>query len=42
MEIELVALVAKYMSDSSAGTQQLIGEIANQSEIRQYKIKQRV
>lgn len=34
--------VKEMMSEVSPGTQQLIGEIANQSEIRQYKMRQRL
>jgi DNA-binding ferritin-like protein len=42
LEQELCTMIAGLYPTISAGTQQLIGEIANQSEIRQYKIKQRI
>jgi len=43
LEAELCKLVALEISKGvSSGTEQLIGEICNQSEIRQYKIKQRL
>jgi DNA-binding ferritin-like protein len=43
MEKELCVLIEKKVtSKASEGTKQLIGEIANKSEMRQYKIKQRL
>lgn len=41
-EKSLCETVGSLMSGVSHGTQQLIGEMANQSEIRQYKMKQRL
>jgi DNA-binding ferritin-like protein len=35
-------LIDKIKESGSEGTRQLIGELANQSEMRQYKIKQRL
>lgn len=43
-EIYICDIVKEVISTSmiSPGTEQLIGEIANKSEVRQYKIKQRI
>lgn len=42
MEARLCELIKSLMTSMSPGTEQLIGEIANKSEQRQYKIKQRL
>jgi DNA-binding ferritin-like protein len=42
MEIKLRIQVAKINQSVSIGTQQLIGDIANASEGRSYKLKQRI
>lgn len=43
MEQELCKLIEQYIQRGvSSGTEQLIGDICNRSEIRQYKIKQRL
>lgn len=42
MEKEICERVKMLIPTSTEGTKQLIGEMANQSEIRQYKIKQRI
>lgn len=41
-EMELCTLIAQIIQSTSPGTEQLIGEICNKSEMRQYKIKQRI
>ena len=41
-EKQLCSIVANINDDCTIGTQQLIGEIANKSEMRQYKIKRRL
>lgn len=38
----LCSMVEKLVKDSSQGTIQLLGDAANKSEMRQYKIKQRL
>lgn len=42
LEVKLCEAIKKQTPSSSVGTQQLIGDIANLSEGRQYKIKQRL
>jgi len=42
MEKELCLLIESIVHEASQGTQQLIGGIADNSEVRQYKLKQRV
>lgn len=42
MEKDLCDAIEKLVKDSSEGTKQLIGGIADKSEMRQYKIKQRL
>jgi len=43
LEVELCSLIKQTIAKGTTpGTEQLIGEIANQSEMRQYKIKQRI
>lgn len=42
LEKELCDGIKKLMPQISEGSKQLFGEIANQSEIRQYKIKRRI
>lgn len=41
-EIELCQMIEKLVKDSSQGTANLIQGIADQSEVRQYKLKQRL
>jgi DNA-binding ferritin-like protein len=42
MEIKLRAHIAQIYPQSSIGTQQMIGDLADKSEQRSYKLKQRV
>lgn len=42
LEQELCAIVQKLIPASSEGTKQMIGNIADMSEMRQYKLKQRL
>jgi DNA-binding ferritin-like protein len=42
LEKHLCETIKKSISSVSPGTEQLIGEIANKSEVRQYKLKQRL
>lgn len=43
METQLYVIIEKIItSKPTCGTEQLVGEIANQCEMRQYKIKQRI
>lgn len=41
-EEELCDSIEEYVKDASQGTIQLLGDIANRSEMRQYKLKQRL
>lgn len=41
-EEEICKMIEEIVKDSSQGTMQLIGDIANKSEMRQYKLKQRL
>lgn len=42
MEEHICALIESIKQSVSEGTKQLLGDIANASEIRQYKLKQRI
>lgn len=43
LELELCKIISEELTKKvSPGTEQLLGEICNQSEMRQYKIKQRL
>lgn len=42
MEEQLCEAIDKLIKESSEGTKQLIGNIADKSEMRQYKLKQRL
>jgi DNA-binding ferritin-like protein len=42
MEKELCSLVQSIAPSVSEGTRQMIGDIADRSEVRQYKLKQRI
>lgn len=42
LEKRLCSMIKEIITTATPGTEQLIGEIANKSEIRQYKIQQRL
>jgi len=42
LEKELCSIIEKLVPNVSAGTEQLIGNVADKSEVRQYKLEQRL